>query len=85
MWPQGIYGGQLGPVLQIAGGTLGGCWLSHLCLVVWPLARGVPGAVDKVSPALPGSVELFFLHQASLGNTSPILSLSLLIPKWWRH
>lgn len=43
------------------------------------LSRGASGA------ALPGSVELFFLCQVFLGNASPILSLSLLVPKWWRH
>lgn len=85
MWLQSVCGGQLGPVLQITGGTLEGCWLSDRGLVVWPLSRGVLGPAGKVSPALPGSVEPFFLRQVFLGNTSPILSLSLLIPKWWRH
>lgn len=34
----------LEPVLQeITGGTLGGCWLSDLFLVVRPLSRGVSG------------------------------------------
>lgn len=43
-----------------------------LCLVVF---RGL----------LPASAELFFLCQVFLGSASPVLSLSLLVPKWWRH
>lgn len=54
---------------------------SELC----GLSCGVSWATSRAGPCRSGSVELFFLCQVVLGNASPILSLSLLIPKWWRH
>lgn len=59
---------------------------SGLFSVVRPLPWCFRGCFQgQALPFLPGSVELFFLCQVFLGNASPILSLSLLVPKWWRH
>ena len=87
MWPQSACGGQLEPVLQdFQEGRSEDVGFSGLFPVVRPLSlsRGVSGAACG-GPALPASVELFFLRQVFLGSASPVLSLSLLVPKWWRH
>lgn len=83
--PQGVCGGQAGPCCGVTprrrARSVAFLVSSELC----GLCCGVPGLLAGPGPALPGSVALFFLCQVVLGNASPILSLSLLIPKWWRH
>lgn len=85
--PQGVCGGQAGPC---CGGRPPPARARVLWLF-WSLPSCAaspvvfPGLLPGPGPAVPGSVELFFLCQVVLGNASPILSLSLLIPKWWRH
>lgn len=75
MWPQSVCGGQLEPVLQeITGGTLGGCWLSDLFLVVRPLSWCLWGLLTGLALPLQAQWSFSSFVRFSLGTHPPSLA-----------